>query len=70
MRSRIAKQPEITLISPEGKPVRRSEYFECPEVVMLPCTRPALKRVRITAIFYLPQLPLHQDHTHDCSPER
>ena len=35
MKSRITKQPEITLISPEGKPVRRSEYFECPEVVII-----------------------------------
>jgi hypothetical protein len=35
MKPRIPKQPEITLISPEGKPVRRSEYFECPEVIII-----------------------------------
>ena len=35
MNPRITKQPEITLISPEGKPVRRSEFFECPEVVII-----------------------------------
>jgi hypothetical protein len=33
MKPRIPEQPEITLISPEGKVVRRSEYFECPEVI-------------------------------------
>jgi len=35
MKPRIIKQPEITLISPEGRLVRRSEYFECPEVVII-----------------------------------
>lgn len=29
------KQPEITLISPEGKPVRTSEYFECPAEIII-----------------------------------
>jgi len=35
MKSRITKLPKINLISPEGKPVRRSEYFECPEVIVI-----------------------------------
>ena len=35
MNPRSTKQPEITLVSPEGKVVRRSEYFECPEVVII-----------------------------------
>jgi hypothetical protein len=35
MKPRIPKQPEITLISPEGKLVRRSAYFECPEVIII-----------------------------------
>ena len=35
MNPRSTEQPEITLISPEGKIVRRSEYFECPEVVII-----------------------------------
>jgi len=34
MKPCIAKA-EITLISPEGKPVRRSEYFECAEVIII-----------------------------------
>ena len=35
MNSHVPVQPEITLISPEGKLVRRSEYFECPEVIVI-----------------------------------
>ncbi|MEI6279194.1 MAG: hypothetical protein WCQ16_07425 [Verrucomicrobiae bacterium] len=35
MKPHVAKQPEITLISPEGKVVRRSEFFECPEVIVI-----------------------------------
>ena len=35
MKPRTPKQPEITLVSPEGKIVRRSEYFECPEVIII-----------------------------------
>ena len=35
MNPRSPKQPEITLISPEGKAVRRSEYFQCPEVIVI-----------------------------------
>ena len=34
MKPRII-QPEITLVSPEGKIVRTSEYFECPEVIII-----------------------------------
>jgi len=35
MKSRTTEQPEITLVSPEGKIVRRSAYFECPEVIVI-----------------------------------
>ncbi len=35
MNPRITKLPEITLVSPEGRIVRTSEYFECPEVIII-----------------------------------
>ncbi len=35
MKARIPKPVEIILISPEGKFVGRSEYFQCPEVVII-----------------------------------
>jgi hypothetical protein len=35
MKSRTTEPPEITLISPEGKIVRTSEYFECPEEIII-----------------------------------
>ena len=34
MKPRIT-HPKITLISPEGRLVRTSEYFECPEVIII-----------------------------------
>lgn len=35
MNQRITEQPEITLVSPEGKIVRTSEYFECPAEIII-----------------------------------
>lgn len=35
MNPRIPNLPEINLISPEGKIVRRSEYFECPAEIII-----------------------------------
>lgn len=35
MKSRTPQPVEIILISPEGKLVRTSEYFECPEVIII-----------------------------------
>ena len=35
MNPRITKQPEVTLISPEGDVVRTSEYFECPAEIII-----------------------------------
>ncbi len=35
MNQRITEQPEITLISPEGKIVRTAEYFECPAEIII-----------------------------------
>ena len=35
MKPRTTELPEITLVSPEGKIVRTSEYFECPEQIII-----------------------------------
>ena len=35
MNPRVPEQPEITLVSPTGKVARRSEYFDCPEVIII-----------------------------------
>ena len=35
LNQRITEQPEITLVSPEGKIVRTPEYFECPAEIII-----------------------------------
>ena len=35
MNPRTTEPPEITLISPDGKIVRTSEYFECPAEIII-----------------------------------